>query len=220
MTTTHHDLAAVDSPAAVADRERRAATIFDALSEPELVKLEKRFSSSDRNYIIRARATPFQDNVTSQWIAEANAEARRRFREVALKELAEELRVADVQRAEQDPDRQEEERIRAEYLRQVSSVAFRQGNKEDAFVKRFRELVADRAEAEAIGDEAGVRAAERRLDRHVGVPYPRLPDAAWATAKVLAPAEREAEYRRLEQKYGPRDTKPTRRRSRAEAVKA
>jgi hypothetical protein len=216
LTTETDTLAAVDSPAARAERERRAEKIFEGLSETEIVKLEKRFSTADRNYVTQAHQTPFQDNVASQWIAEANAEARRRFREVALKELVEQLRLIDAQRAEQDPDALEAERIWAAYLRAVSSVALRQGNKEDAFVKRWRELVADRAEAEAIDDAAGVRAAERRLDRHVGIAYPRLPDAAWSTAKVLPPAEREAEYRRLEAKYGPRtETKKSTRRSRA-----
>ena len=103
-------------------------------------------------------------------------------------------------------DSVEAARIHNHYNSQVSAVAFRQGDQKPRFVARFAELIAERADAAAVGDDDGVRSAERRLDRHTGVPYPQVPDAAWATADLLPAATRDAEYSRLERKYGPRST--------------
>ncbi len=73
---------------------------------------------------------------------------------------------------------------------------------EPALVAQWRELIADRQATEEYGDPTA--AIDARLLRHVGVPYPQLPQAAWDTADVLAAAERQAEYDRLTAKYGPR----------------
>jgi len=47
---------------------------------------------------------------------------------------------------------------------------------------------------------------ERKLERHTGIPFPQLPGAAWEAADLLPPADRQAEYDRLEAKYGPRNS--------------
>ena len=51
-------------------------------------------------------------------------------------------------------------------------MAWSTGDKETAFIARFKALIADRNDAEAFGDAEGVRAAEARLFRLTGVEYP------------------------------------------------
>jgi hypothetical protein len=214
------DLAAVDSPAAKADRQRRAERLFDSYPEVELRKLELGFSLQDRDYVAQPWRTRHETIPAGNWATEAAAEAARRFREVGAKYIAEQLRLVDISAVYGDPDRQEADRIRSAYNQVVSSVAAAKGNKEHRFIERFAELIAERTDAEAVGDDAGVRRAESALGRHVGIQYPQLPAAAWESADQMADAAaRDAEYRRLEAKYGPRDTKKsTRSRSRAGAT--
>ena len=82
-------------------------------------------------------------------------------------------------------------------------MAQRQGNnQQDSFIASFKDLIAARSDAEQYGDDTG--AIEARLERLVGIPYPTLPEAAWATADLMSEPERTHELARLEQKYGPR----------------
>jgi hypothetical protein len=219
-STLADDLAAVDAPKAVAERERHAQAIFEDLPLSELIKLSKRLSMADRNHVAGAHHTAFEDIKSAEWHAAANAEARRRFREAAVRELAAQLRLVDMQAVMTDPDRAEAERVRSTYNRQVAAVAISKGTKEHAFIEKFATLIADRADAEAVGDDGAVRRAEAALTRHVGVVYPQLPAAAWDSADLMADAAaRDAEYRRLAAKYGPRtDRKSTRSRTRAGAT--
>jgi hypothetical protein len=214
------DLAALDAPSAKADRLRRAERLFDGYAEVELRKLELGFSMQDRDYVKQAWRTQHQTVPTGNWAGDAAAEASRRFRETGTKHIAEQLRLVDIQAVMNNPDRAEASRIQSSYNRQVSAVAISKGNKEHVFIEKFAMLISDRADAEAVGDDAGVRRAETALGRHVGVPYPSLPDAAWDSADQMADAAaRATEYRRLEAKYGPRDArKSTRSRTRAGAT--
>jgi hypothetical protein len=213
------DLRAIDAPAAVAERQRRAEAILDSYGLHELLKLEKQFSMTDRAFIIQAWRTEHPTIPAGNWRANAAAEANGRAREVGAKYIAEQLRLSDIQAVHADPDRLEAARVQEAYVRQVGAMAFRQGNREDFFIKRFAELVTERAEALAVGDNDGARAAERRLNKHTGIDYPQMPAAAWETADLLPAADRDAEHARLAQKYGPRaDAKKSRGRVRVGAA--
>ena len=122
---------------------------------------------------------------------------------LVARQCEEQLRRLDEVAIHADPDRVEAQRIWIEYTNQVSAVAQRQGNnQQDSFIASFRDLISARADAEEYGDDT--RAIEARLGRLVGVPYPTLPGAAWAAADLMPVSERQAEYDRLEAKYGPR----------------
>ncbi len=103
----------------------------------------------------------------------------------------------------------EAERVWLAYAGQVSAVAWAQGDKEPRFTAAFRDLIAARNDAEASGDDVDVHAVEARLNRLTGVPYPQLPEAAWVAADLLPATDRQAEYDRLERKYGPRNPATT-----------
>jgi alkylhydroperoxidase family enzyme len=118
------------------------------------------------------------------------------------KQAEEALRRSDEAALYRDPDRLEEQRIWNAYTHQVSAAAWQQGNKSDEWVRRWREMIADRAAAENYGDSTA--AIDARLLRHVGVPYPQLPGAAWDTADLLPATDRQTEYDRLTAKYGQR----------------
>jgi hypothetical protein len=135
-----------------------------------------------------------------------------------VKQIKAQLRIADEQAVRNHPDLLESGRIWTAYAKQVNAVAFAQGEKEPAFVRRVRELLAERADAESVGEDGGVRSAERRLECHTGIPYPQLPAAAWETADLLPSHEREAEYERLAKKYGPRGKSDTKSRGRVRAA--
>jgi hypothetical protein len=114
-------------------------------------------------------------------------------------------RVADLNAVYREPDRAEADRIQHTYNRQVVAVAWAQGNQENVFLWRFRDLMAERRDAEEFDDTNDLRRIDAKLERLVGVPYPQLPTAAWEAADQLPESERLAEYERLEIKYGPRN---------------
>ena len=101
-------------------------------------------------------------------------------------------------------DRMEADRIWRAYCRGVDALVFAQGSKGTAFLARWRALVSARNDAALFDDNAEVRSAEHKLERHTGIPFPKLPGAAWAAADTLPEADREEEYARLRQKYGDR----------------
>jgi hypothetical protein len=110
------------------------------------------------------------------------------------------LRAEDMQAIYNDPDRLEHERNWQAYITQVSAYAFAQGNRSEVWVRQWREMVEERADTEQSGDPTGP--IDRRLERHVGVPFPVAPAASWETvATISGLAEREAEVERLERKY-------------------
>jgi hypothetical protein len=158
----------------------------------------------------------------NQWERPSESQKREIERQVTenvdrlvAKQAEEYLRRLDEAELYRCPDRLEEQRIWNSYTAQVSAAAWQQGNQSDEWVRRWRQLIADRAAAEQYGDPTG--ALDARLERHVGTPYPQLPDAAWDSADLLPATERQAEYDRLTVKYGPREPAtdtPARRRAR------
>jgi hypothetical protein len=146
----------------------------------------------------------------------AEVEAGHGVDRLVLEQCMVHLRAEDMRDIYADPDRMESERVWNAYCHQVSAYAWQQG---DQWIARWRAMIADRAAAEEYGDPTG--AIDARLLRHVGTPYPVLPDAAWNAADTIPMAgERQAEYDRLTAKYGPREPStpatnaPTRRRGR------
>ena len=219
-------LAAVDSPEAVAARKREAATLAKKLKaesgpgrrsialdtyarhvfiagtvEVDIGMLPIRrpdvtFSSSDTRPGVQHRIASLT--------RDAEAQADRNMEALVARQIEIELRARDVQKVYTDPDRSEAERVWQPYANQVQGVAWRQGNKSDAFIKKWRELLGARNEAEEDGDDAAVRRIDARLLSLVGYPHPVLPGAAWEAADMVPASERDAEYERLAAKYGPR----------------
>jgi hypothetical protein len=134
----------------------------------------------------------------------AEQQAQRNVDALVVRQLKIYLRAADVRAIHEDPDRAEDKRVWQAYTKAVGAIAWAQGNKEADFIRRWRDLIAARNDAEEYDDLAAVRAITTRLYRLTGVPYPQLPDAAWEAADNLPQSERQAELDRLEVKYGPR----------------
>ena len=192
-------LADLDSVEARTDRHRRA------------VELSISTSGEARGKIIYAAghlrlAAALAPRALDTWDAASRDAAERQVSAnvdaLVVEQLVDQLRRADENAIYNDPDRREDQRVWSAYLRLVSSVAATRGNKGDALVDRWRTLLADRAEALAVG-ESTVR-TDRTL-ASMGLPYPALPGAAWDTADTLNESDRLAEFERLEAKYGPRE---------------
>jgi hypothetical protein len=134
----------------------------------------------------------------------AEQQVQRNVDALVVRQLKIYLRAADVREVYADPERMSHERVWNAYTRGVGAIAFTKGSGEAEFLRRWRDLLHARNDAEAYGDD--VRAIERRLDRLTApVTYPQYPAAAWDAADTLPEADRQAEYDRLEQKYGPRN---------------
>ena len=172
------------APEYEANLENRATAIVDDMPALELRKLTLFFSMSDEDYIRQPYRTEFPGIPTANEHAAAKLEAGRRARSVAIRHIKEQLRAADTNTANADPAHLERDRRWAEYTRGVTAVAFSQGDKEQAFVAKWLELVAARAEAEKFGDDADIARIDRRLEAHVGIPYPcTTPDAGTKTSR-------------------------------------
>jgi len=198
-------LAAIDTPEAVADRRNRAEKMAEQLEGRDRGKVIWAAGTIELNKALsplRFGGSLIRPNDAARRAAEI--EAGRNVDALVARQCEITLRAADVAGVYSDPDRLECERIWQAYCKQVNAVAYREGNKIDAFIVRFKDLIATRNDAEAFGGAEGLRSAEARLQRLTGVPYPQLPEAAWAAADELGLAERQDEYDRLEQKYGRR----------------
>lgn len=194
-------LKALDSPEAIADRRKRATKRAEALRDGARGRI-----IWEAGTVELAKAlyplTGLHLNPSHAEVKAAEIEAGHGVDRLVLEQCMIHLRAEDMAEIYRDPDRMESERIWQAYLKQVSAFAFQQGNQSDRWVAKWRALVEERASAELDGDPTGP--IERRLDRHVGYPYPQLPEAAWAAADLLPASERDEEYRRLTAKYGPR----------------
>jgi hypothetical protein len=211
----------LDSSEAVADRKKRAAEWGKRLAGDERNQM---IGSATRDAIGAALAplnTPHLhwDTVSEHEKKEANRQATQNIDALVVRQAEEELRRRDERALYADPDRLEEQRIWNAYCHQVSAATWQQGNQSAAWIARWQAMIADRAAAEEYGDPTG--AIDARLLRHVGVPFPVLPDAAWAAADTIPMSgERTKELERLEQKYPgtrpgtPVTDAPTRRRAR------
>ncbi len=200
-------LAAVDSPSAVADRRKRAQKWAEELEGRDRGVMFMYASPAEWASIREPFRTPhIGTQLHGSSLADAERKAGRAADAVILNQCEIALRARDVAAVYADSDRLEDERVRALYNKSVTAAAWAQGNREAQFIARFAELIAARRDAEAFGDADGIRAAEARLNRLTGVPYPTLPEAAWAAAdEIPTLADRQAEYERLELKYGPRN---------------
>ena len=192
-------LADLDSVEARTDRHRRAVELSKSTSGDARGRLIYAAGHIRLAGALAPRAMDAWDTSTreaAERLVSANVDA------LVVEQLVDLLRRSDEQAIYDDPDRQEDARVWSAYLRLVSSVAVNRGNKSDAFVDRWRTLLADRAEALAVG-ESTVR-TDRTL-ASMDVPYPAVPGAAWDTADLLNESDRLAEFERLEAKYGPRE---------------
>ena len=191
-------IAQLDSPEAVADRRKRGLARAKALEgdAPGRVIWNAGTVELDRALAPLRR----QQFPSTAEVREAEIEAGHGVDQLVAKQCEIHSALEDMQAIYADPDRMESDRVWHAYCVQVTAAAFQWGNKSEDWVRRWRQLVADRAAAEEYGDPTG--AIDARLERHVGIPYPRLPEAAWAAVDTIpGAAEREAELLRLERKY-------------------
>jgi len=136
----------------------------------------------------------------------AEAAADENVLAVVAKQEAIHARAEAVHALYNAPERRSDETIWNTYTRGVSAVAFTKGTKEADFVRKFRDLIAALLDAGDYDDDAAACSIEARLDKLTApVKYPVLPEAAWEAADTYPLADREAEYARLEAKYGARN---------------
>jgi hypothetical protein len=103
-----------------------------------------------------------------------------------------------------DPERRSQETVDHGYERGVSAWAWSQGSKEADAVRQFNRLIVSRSEAEEDEDDREVARIDARLLTLTGIPHPVYPDAAWTAADTYSGADRQAEYDRLTEIWGPR----------------
>jgi hypothetical protein len=207
-------LAAVDSPESVAQIKKEAAERAKKVEGRDRAMLFRHASVADMNEIFDCFRTDYvgtpvlgvRGHRTGGYFdqAKAEAEAGRVADKVIHKVIEIQLRAEAIQRVYQDPDRAENERIWQRYVTQIRSRALQQGRTEGEWIAKWKDLLAERNDAEQFGNEAELRSADARLERHSRVAYPVLPGAAWEAADALSEVERPDEYLRLEHKYGPR----------------
>jgi hypothetical protein len=198
-------LAALDTPEAVADRRKRAQKWAEQLEGRARGQMFMYASPAEMDSIHQPFRTNFYGTQTDTWRETAERAAGRAADAVVLKQCEIQLRARDLAEVYNDPDRQEAERVWGSYAKGVGAIAWAQGDRETAFIAKWRDLIAARRDAEQYDDAGAVRSIDARLLRLVGIPHPVLPGAAWDAADILPAAERAEEYARLEQKYGPRN---------------
>jgi hypothetical protein len=201
-TTPDEALAAVDSPEAVADRRKRAKKWAEELEGRDRGYMFALAGGEAINSIYAPLKT--QNRLYGDDLAKAEREAGRIADQVVLTQCEIALRAADIQAVTADPEREAAQKVWSEYANGVAAIAWAQGDREADFIRRWRDLIAARRDAEEYDDAATVRAIDARLLRLVGIAHPQLPAAAWDAADQLSESERQAEYDRLEAKYGPR----------------
>ena len=198
-------LAAVDSPEATSDRRKRAREWAKRLEGLERGQMIGRASQTDYEKALAPHYNPgFGLNWTEAQKQSASVECGHNFDELVANECEKVLRDQDIATVHNHPDRLEDSRIWNLYVRAFVQVARLQGNREHDFTRKWKELIAARNDALEYGDSPA--AIEARLERLVGIPYPVVPEAAWAAADTMPAAERQAELDRLARKYGLRGT--------------
>jgi hypothetical protein len=198
-------LAELDSPEAVADRKKRAKQMALKVEGDERNGIIRTARQGDLEQAlapihVAAAARGFHTSGRPVSMPDAEREAGRNIDALMPRLCEEHLRRTDEAAIYRDPLRLRHQRVWNLYTSQVSQVAWRQGNKSDDWVRRWRQLVADRAAAEEYGDPTGQ--IDASLKRHVGIDFPRFPEAAWAAVDTIpGEAERQAEMEALEQEY-------------------
>jgi hypothetical protein len=199
------EIARLDTPEAIADRRIRARKVREDLPYDQYWQLIYRAgvvaldsALSPRKMVLHAQMEPGRTRDRDR----AEKEVKANLDRLVERECEANLRHSDEQAVYADPDRQEEQRIWSSYLDQVSAVAFGRGNKSESWVAEWRKLIRQRNAAQEY-DESTL-SIDGQLEKMVGVPFPKLPAAAWNAADCLSETERETEYKRLEEKYGSR----------------
>ena len=198
-------IAELDSPEAIADRKRRAKEMAKKLAgDPRNAMIATASRDEIQNAVApiyrAANRENWHDSSRARPMPEAEKEAGRNIDALMPKLCEEHLRRTDEQALYRDPARLCEQRVWGCYTSQVSAKAWAQGNGSDDWIARWRSMIGERADLEEFGDST--TSVDARLLRHVGVPFPRLPEAAWATVETIpGAAERAAEIERLEQLY-------------------
>lgn len=199
------EIARLDTPEAVADRRVRARKMAECMDDKQRWQLIYQAGTAaldaalNPHETVETRGGPVM--ITSDLVT-LERRRRRNLDQLVARECEAHLRLQDERDLYSDPDRVEEQRISSAYLKQVSAVAWSQGNKSEAWVAKWQELVRKRTTAEEYGESTD--GLDHQLEKLVGVRYPVLPLAAWETADALPEREREPEWKRLEAKYGPR----------------
>jgi hypothetical protein len=198
-------LAELDSPEAVADRKKRAKQMALKVEGDERNGIIRTARQGDLEQAlapihVAAAARGFHTSGRPVSMPDAEREAGRNIDALMPKLCEQHLRRTDEADLYRDPLRLRHQRVWNLYTSQVSQMAWRQGNKSDEWVRRWRDLVAQRVAAEEYGDPTG--AIDARLRQHVGIDYPQMPQAAWAAVETIpGAAERQAEIDALEQVY-------------------
>jgi len=208
------EIAALDEPDAVADRRVRAEALVKTLWEAgghELDRATRQLGMDAYAAAIQPFRTPLYGTISDKELRAGQELAQKRIRALLVRQTVAQLRIGDENALYACPERQSDTRIWQAYLKVVENVAFRHGDQAPEFLATWQKLIANRAEAEVVGESTA--SMDRRLEQ-LRVPYPKLPEAAWVAADTLNDVDRPIEYARLEQRYGPRtpDPAPTRRR--------
>lgn len=163
--------AAAKTPAAVAERRKRAEKLAPSLSQDEVIELLTPVPLARQNGVAAPRHFLDQFSTKAQ-IAEAEVQVARNLKELIIEELEYRLLREDLQAIYENPDRVAEIEIWQAYTKQVSSIAWAQGDRSDGWISRWQELVRDRAVAEEWGESTA--SIDARLEQMVGVPYPEF----------------------------------------------
>jgi len=160
----------LDSPAAAADRKRRAQKWAETLEGDARGAMFSRAGAAEIDRI----KEPFRthNRLLGAELAAVEREAGRIADGIILKACESALRSQDEWAAHNDPDRAEAQKLWSEYATGVAAISWAQGNKEPAFLAKWKALIAARNEAEEFGVDAEVRTIDARLLRLVGIPYP------------------------------------------------
>jgi len=139
---------------------------------------------------------------TAAHLRAAQKQADANVLEVVAQEIAIRRRAAAVAAIHSAPERRSDDTIWGTYTHGVGAIAFTKGRGEADFVRKFRELIAALLDAD-VDDARSIESGLNRLT--APVKYPVLPNAAWIAADSYpVPDDREAEYARLTELYGPR----------------
>jgi hypothetical protein len=199
------EIARLDSPEAIADRRLRAKKVRENLPYDQYWQLVHRAGVvALGEALIPHKTLDHRGTLIRLELDKATVEKQRKqnLDRLVERECEANLRHSEERAIYSDRDRQEEQRIWSAYLNYVSRIAWSQGNKSESWVAEWRKLIRQRNAAQEY-DESTL-SIDGQLEKMVGVPFPKLPDAAWDTADCLSEGDREAEYKRLEKKYGPR----------------
>ena len=196
VLTLDEALAAVDSPAAVAERHKQAEALVDdmlAHRPHEFYYSCRLLTITERNAVDQCLRTDHVDVLGADRIAKQYAEAARVEREGVIAQT-ESAPAPACKRSKASTRTRPGTRWKGSGWptpTAVQSVAWQQGNRSPDFTVKFRQLIQDRDTAEADGDDDEVRTAEARLFKLTGIPFPKEPGCYWDAADTLPESSRQ-----------------------------